>query len=248
VTGGARGIGLAIAMRLAHDGAQVAVLDVDAASLSEGIATLRDASPGATAIVADVTSSLEVDAAVTTVEEKLGPVEILVNNAGVFSLKTTIEHSEEEFDRIIHTNLKGTFLTSQRVLPGMIERHRGHIVNIASVAAFNYTVPHAPYAASKAGIVALTRDLAFEVASHGVRVNAVAPGLIERPQDNITNDGVDPTRPLGWGRPDDIANAVGFLVTPQANFIVGATIAVAGGTNLAVSLGFDFKTEQVIGA
>jgi NAD(P)-dependent dehydrogenase (short-subunit alcohol dehydrogenase family) len=244
VTGGARGIGLAIATRLAQAGADVAILDIDVTSLEEGLAVLRQQLPTAEAVVADVTSSAQLDEAIATVEQRLGPIGILVNNAGVFVLKSMVEHTEAEFDRIVDTNLKGTFLTCRRVLPGMIERRQGHIVNIASVAAFNYTVPHAPYAASKAAIVALTRDLAFEVASHGISVNAVAPGFIERPQDNITTDGVDETRPLGWGRPEDIANAVNFLVSPHAKFIVGATLPVAGGTNLAVSLGF--KRDEVV--
>ncbi len=243
VTGGSRGTGLAIAKRLAGAGARVAIIDSDAAALGAGLAELKRIDSGARAVVADVRSSESVDAAITAIEEGTGPLDILVNNAAVFATKPIIEHTEEEFDRIVDTNLRGTFLTCRRALPGMIARRRGNIINIASVSAFNYTVPHAPYAASKAGLVALTRDLAFEVASLGVRVNAVAPGFIRRPQDNVTVSGIDETRPLGWGEPEDVANAVAFLASPEAAFIVGATLPVAGGTNLAVSLGF--KRDQV---
>jgi NAD(P)-dependent dehydrogenase (short-subunit alcohol dehydrogenase family) len=125
----------------------------------------------------------------------------------------------------------------------MVERGEGAIVNIASVAAFNFTVAHAAYAASKAAIVALTRDAAFELASQGVRVNCVAPGLIAVPPSStktpivtLVAGGPTDTRPMGFGRPSDIANAVAFLLSAEARFIIGTTINVAGGTDLRTSM------------
>jgi NAD(P)-dependent dehydrogenase (short-subunit alcohol dehydrogenase family) len=252
VTGGASGLGLAMATRLAVDGAAVAVFDRDEVALPNAVAAIEKTGGKAIPVVVDVSSRQEVDAAVAQVEKELGTVDILINNAGITVIKTYVEHTDDDFDRLINVNLRSTHFLMSRVLPGMIEQANGAIVNISSAAALHYTVPHAGYAASKAGVIALGRDVAFEVARHGVRVNTIAPGLIavERSSTKVpylasqTKGTGRPlhapstTRPLGHGRPEDIANVAAFLVSDQARFIIGATIPVCGGTDLQVSMAF----------
>jgi NAD(P)-dependent dehydrogenase (short-subunit alcohol dehydrogenase family) len=247
VTGAAAGLGKAIAIRLAADGAAVALVDLDEASLKEAAAELEAAGARVLPVVANVASSAEVDAAVLAATEGLGPIDLLVNNAGIAVIKPYAEYTDEEFDRQIAVNLRGTHLFLSRLLPGMVERRRGAVVNISSVAAIHVTAPHAGYAASKAGVIALTKEVAWEVARHQVRVNCVAPGLIAVPPSatkqpylkagaGTPNTAPTTTRPLGFGRPEDVANAVAFLLSDQASFIVGQTLNVAGGTDLRISM------------
>lgn len=250
VTGGAAGLGLATAIRLATEGAAVAIVDRNEDALLAEASELHERFPNLLPVVADVSSVSDVERAVETTEKALGPIDILVNNAGVAVIKPYVEHTDEEFDRQIDINLRGTHFFMSRVLPGMMERRWGRVINISSVAALHYTVPHAGYAASKAAIIALTRDVAFEAACHGVTVNCIAPGLIAvgkkagRPHileeklgqaGKSLEEGSD-YRPMGWGRPEDISNAVAFLASDQARFIVGVTIPVCGGTDLLVSM------------
>jgi 2-hydroxycyclohexanecarboxyl-CoA dehydrogenase len=249
VTGAAAGIGKAIATRLAAEGAAVALLDVDEAGLEATSRELTAAGAKVLAITANVGSAEDVEAAVKVTEANLGPIGLLVNNAGIAVIKPYLDYSDEEFDRQIAVNLRGTHLLLSRVIPGMVERRSGAVVNISSVAAIHVTAPHAGYAASKAGVIALTQEVAFEVARYGVRVNCVAPGLIAVPpsatkqpylqgQSGTAGRITTPTttRPLGFGQPEDIANAVAFLLSDQARFIIGQTLKVAGGTDLQVSM------------
>jgi NAD(P)-dependent dehydrogenase (short-subunit alcohol dehydrogenase family) len=252
VTGAASGLGFAIADRLTREGATVALLDRDPESLERATENLRGNDANVIGVVADVSSGTAVDGAVAEVEAQLGPIDYLVNNAGIVVIKPYVEHSDEDFDRQVAVNLRGVHLLMRRVLPAMVERGMGAVVNISSAAALHYTVPHAAYAASKAGVIALTRDVGFEVARFGVRVNGVAPGLIavERSATKVpylasqtaaTGTGLSTgttTRPLGHGRPEDIADAVAFLLSDQARFIIGVTIPVAGGTDLQVTMAF----------
>jgi NAD(P)-dependent dehydrogenase (short-subunit alcohol dehydrogenase family) len=249
VTGAAAGLGKALATRLAADGATVALVDVDEAGLKATVEELAATGAKVLAITANVGSADDVERVVKTTEADLGPISLLVNNAGIAVIKPYLQCTDEDFDRQISVNLRGTHLFLSRILPGMVERRRGAVVNISSVAAIHVTAPHAGYAASKAGIIALTQEVAFEVARHGVRVNCVAPGLIAVPpsatkqpylqeQAGSARRVTTPTttRPLGFGQPEDIANAVAFLLSDQARFIIGQTLKVAGGTDLQISM------------
>ena len=252
VTGAAAGLGRAIATRLVAEGASVAIIDRDGHSL-EGVAEALRATGGTVEpIVADVSNAADVDSAVRRAESMLGPIDLLVNNAGIVVIKPYVEHTDDDLDRQLAVNLRGTHLFMSRVVPGMVERQSGAVVNIASAAAINYTVPHAGYAASKAGVIALTRDVAFEVARSNVRVNCIAPGLIavdrsatktpylasQTAESGTPLETRSSTRPMGHGRPEDIANAVAFLLSDQARFIVGVTLPVAGGTDIQVTMAF----------
>jgi 2-hydroxycyclohexanecarboxyl-CoA dehydrogenase len=238
VTGAAQGIGLAVTSALRAEGAAVLAFDRDEALLNEGVGSLGGGGGRVEPFVGDVTDKTSVEAAVSAAESRLGgPVDILVNNAGIWIIKPFLETTDEDFDRTLTINLRGTWLFMKAVAPGMVERGRGAIVNVASIAAFAWTVAHAPYSASKAAVIALTRDAGFELARHGVRVNAVAPGSIVNPRRG--NDrGPTKGQPMGSGQPRDIANAVKFLASDASSYIVGTTIRVAGGGDLSVSQGW----------
>jgi 3-oxoacyl-[acyl-carrier protein] reductase len=190
-------------------------------------------------IPTNVAQASDVQRMVQQTIEHFGKIDILVNNAGTLVVRPMVEQSEADWDRVLDVNLKGVFLCCRQVLPEMIARKRGAIVNIASIAAFHVTVPHVPYAASKAGVVALTRDLAYEVGRLGIRVNAVAPGPIETPMAQIVSpeqrEAMAKSILLGrMGQPEDIGEAVVFLASDAASYITGVTLPVSGGTDLKV--------------
>jgi 3-oxoacyl-[acyl-carrier protein] reductase len=236
VTGAARGIGLAVASALAGHGANVALVDADPAALKR---TIRVASQDALAIAADVSQPDDVHRAVTTTVEHLGGLDILVNNAGICPLTVFAEISPDEWDRVLAVNLRGAFLFCQAALPHLRRSGRqGRIINITSVAGqMGGVTIGAHYAASKAGLIGLSKSLAQLLAADGVTVNCVAPGTTETALTDswseTARDAVREKIPLGrFARPDEIAEAVCFLATDGAAFITGATLDVNGGLYL----------------
>jgi 3-oxoacyl-[acyl-carrier protein] reductase len=240
VTGAGQGIGYGVATCLARAGANVVVNDSVPERITRAVTDIAALGVQALGVQASVTQAGEVERLVQETLSRFGKIDILVNNAGVVVVKSITEQSEADWDKVLSVNLKGVFLCCHRVVQEMIKQKRGAIVNIASIAAFHYTVPHVPYAASKAGVVALTRDLAYEVARFGVRVNAIAPGPIETPMMGTAlttqqREAYARNIPLGrLGQPQDIGEAAVFLASDAAGYITGATLPVSGGTDLRV--------------
>jgi 2-hydroxycyclohexanecarboxyl-CoA dehydrogenase len=239
ITGSGRGIGRAIAARFVAEDARVAVADLDKDTATETAATLGEA---ARAVHLDVTDRASVWAAVEETEAVLGPIDVLVNNAGWDKVTAFVETDEELWDQIIAINLKGVLHCSRAILPGMIGRRAGRVVNISSDAGRVGSSGESVYSATKAGIIGFTKTLAREVARHGITVNAVCPGPTETPLlAEIVGEGNDgyiealkrqiPLRRLG--RPDDVAGAVAFLASDDAGFITGQTLSVSGGLTMA---------------
>jgi 3-oxoacyl-[acyl-carrier protein] reductase len=235
VTGGAKGIGRACCLRLAEAGANVVVNYRSSEEQARGTAlAIQEHGVRSHLVRADVSSPEQVAAMVREAEGALGPIDLLVNNAGVFDLLSHEETSLEVWRRTIDVNLTGAYLATWAVKPGMIERGFGRIVNIASIAGLRPRPMSIAYAASKAGLISLTQSLAEALSPHNIRVNAVAPGLIDTEiiagvgQDRI--DAIVNSTPLGRiGQAADIADAVLFLLSEQSRFVTGQTLVVCGG-------------------
>jgi 3-oxoacyl-[acyl-carrier protein] reductase len=229
VTGASRGIGKAVALALAAAGADIAVnYRKEQIAAEEVCSQITKLGRRAIAIRADVALSSEVESLVATVERELGPVEILVNNAGISQLKPFAELNEADWDQILDVNLKSAFLVTQRVLPGMRARHWGRIINLSSVAAQTGGVIGPHYAASKAGLIGLTHSYATLLAKEGITANAIAPALILT--DMITSNPNASTEriPVGFfGSPDEIGRAAVLLA--ESDFMTGQTVSVNGG-------------------
>ena len=234
VTGGSRGIGRAICLELARLGANVVFSFAgNAAAAEETVKLVEETGVSARAIQGDVTSA---DSAKELVEaaKELGGVDILVNNAGITRDKLAARMSEEDFDAVIATNLKGAFLMTKAVLRPMMRAKSGAIVNMASVVGIMGNAGQANYAASKAGLIGMTKSVAREVASVGIRVNAVAPGYIETDMTAAMPEAAQQAMcsaipAARAGKPEDVAHAVAFLVSDEAAYITGQVLSVDGG-------------------
>lgn len=232
VTGGSRGIGLGIARVLADAGARVAVIGRDEARAGEAAASLPGEGHGGFAC--DVADPEQARTMVAEVEEALGPVAVLVNNAGMTRDNILVRLGDDDWDAVMAVNLKGAFNVTRATVRGMMKRREGVILNISSVVGLTGNPGQANYAASKAGLVGFTKSVARELASRGIRCNALAPGYIETDMtadlDEKQTAALRERIPLGrLGTPEDVAEAARFLVSPSARYITGQVLAVDGG-------------------
>ena len=234
VTGAAHGLGREIAVTLGARGYAVAVTDIDDANARNVARSIEDAGARSHAFHLDVSSASEVATVFPAIAAALGVPTVLVNNAGIYPDDTLLDMPESQWDRVMDVNLKGTFLCAQAFVRARVAAGGGGaVVNLASTAAFSARIGAGHYSASKAGVVMLTKSLAQEFGPHGIRVNAVAPGLIEVEGERVTADykrNFMPNIPIGrTGRPADIAELVAYLVSDAAEFITGACVPVDGG-------------------
>jgi 3-oxoacyl-[acyl-carrier protein] reductase len=237
VTGGARGIGVACARTLAAAGWAVGVNYLSSHDAAAAVVDEIEAEGGkAIAIAADVSQPAGVELAFATLEERFGPVLALVNNAGVTADGLAIQLGDDDWRHVLDTNLSSAFMATRRALGGMVRARFGRIVNIASISALGGVPGQANYAASKAGMVALTKTVAVEVARRGITVNAVAPGLIETDMTRaIASNGAArmiPSRRVG--DVEDVAACVRFLTSPEAGYVTGSVLTVDGGLSAQV--------------
>ena len=238
VTGASRGIGREVALRLAAEGASVAVNYQTGKTEAEGVAAEIGAAGGtAITVQADVSDAAQAAAAIAATQEALGGLDILVNNAGITRDNLVPRLSEEDWDAVLDTNLKGAFLCTKAALRPMLRQRSGRIINMSSVVAGTGNPGQANYAAAKAGLIGFTRTVAREVAGRGITVNAVAPGFIAtRMVERIpeAQRGLVLERiPLGrFGTPEDVAACVAFLCSDDAGYITGQVLGVDGGLSL----------------
>jgi 2-hydroxycyclohexanecarboxyl-CoA dehydrogenase len=244
VTGGARGIGNAIVKALADDGFSVAVADLRKEEAEATAAAIRDAGGQAIAIELDVASSESVTAGLATAVEAFGQVDVLVNNAGWDDLKPFAQTDEAFWDRVLEINFKGPLRLTQGVLPGMVEREWGRIINIGSDAGRVGSSLESVYSGAKGGVIAFTKTIAREVARKGITANAVCPGPTDTPflREVVDKQG-DADKVIGamvsgvpmkrLARPEEIAAAVRFFAREDAGYVTGQTLSVSGGLTMA---------------
>jgi 2-hydroxycyclohexanecarboxyl-CoA dehydrogenase len=245
VTGGAQGIGQGIATTLGAQGFRVAVVDLNLEVAQDTAKSIVDAGGTATAVQADVTDTAAVQAAVKTVTDELGPIEVVVNNAGWDDFMPFLKTTEDFWDRVLDINFKGMLRVNHAVVPGMVERGFGRVINIGSDAGRVGSSLEAVYSGAKGGIIAFTKTLAREVATKGVTANTVCPGPTDTPalRKFANNSGQDADKVLGGmtkavpmkrlAEPSDIAAAVAFFASDAAGYITGQTLSVSGGLTMA---------------
>jgi 2-hydroxycyclohexanecarboxyl-CoA dehydrogenase len=243
VTGAGRGIGRAIALRLVRDGRAIGVIDLDGETARAVATEAMGAGGRAIGVAADVTDMGAMRAAVAVVERDLGPIDVLVNNAGWERLHFFVESDPALWDKIIAVNLKGVLNATHAVLQGMTKRGRGRIVSVASDAGRVGSSGESVYSACKAGVIGFTKALAREVARQGITVNAVAPGPTETQllSDVMAGErgakvlaGMERAIPLRrLGKPEDVAGAVAYLVSEEAAYVTGQVLSVSGGLTMA---------------
>ena len=235
ITGGGRGLGRAIGLAFAREGADVVISDVDMPAAQKVAGEVKALSRRSLAIKADVSGKKEVEVMINKVILEFGTIDILVNNAGVSLVVASEKLEEEEWDKAIDINLKGVFLCSQTVGKEMIERKAGKIINISSIAGVVGLPERVAYGSAKAGVIMLTKVLACEWARYNINVNAIAPGYIRTDMsEDLIKKGlygaVAGRSPMGkFGRPEDIANAAIFLASDESGYITGHTLVVDGG-------------------
>ena len=238
VTGGARGIGQAIAMTFAKEGADIVVADVNLEIAQKTASEIEALGRKAMALEMDVTSYEKVEEGINKILDKMGKVDILVNNAGITKDNLLLRMSQADWDAVINVNLKGTFNCIKAVTRPMIKQRSGKIISIASIIGLMGNPGQANYAASKAGIIALTKTVAKELASRNINANAVAPGFIQTemtaklPED-IKKKMMEAIPLAKLGTPQDVANVCLFLASEESNYITGQTITIDGGMVMA---------------
>ena len=234
VTGAARGIGRAICLELAARGADIVAAGRQLATCEETAAAVRGRGRAAAAVEMDISSAGSVDAGAAEALKAFGRIDILVNNAGVTRDNILLRLTEEDWDAVLDTNLKGAFLLTKAVARDMVRRRSGAIVNISSIVGLTGQAGQCNYAASKAGLIAFTKSAAREFASRGIRVNAIAPGFIQTRMTDALAEGIREKTlsmiPLArFGTPEDIARAAAFLASDDASYVTGQVLSVNGG-------------------
>lgn len=237
ITGGSRGIGKSIALNYAEAGADVVVCSRTGGGLQAVADEITSIGRRSLALEADVTQKSAVDGLVSRTMEEFGHIDILVNNAGIGILQSLVESNEADWDKVFNVNLKGCYLCSKAVSEVMVRQKRGNIVNISSIRGVEPYPGRIAYCVSKAGVIMLTRVMALELASHNIRVNAIAPGLVK----------TELTKPLWgspktlaqlnaeipmnrWGNPEEIASVALFLASDASSYVTGHTVVVSGGS------------------
>ena len=233
VTGGGSGIGRAIAVRLAEDTAKIAIWDINAAGAEETAQMIRVAGGTAMAITADCSDKAVIKAAADQTRAELGPIAILVNNAGIAPFSSFLETNDDLFDKIIRINLRGPWLMTKECLPDMLEAGWGRVINITSSSVQTGSPAQGAYVSSKGGLLGMSKALALEYAPAGVTFNIIPPGFIDTPMLRaapIDVEGFAASLPMKRvGKPEDIAAAAAYLASEEASYITGQTISTNGG-------------------
>ncbi len=234
ITGGARGIGKTIALKYAEEGANIAIFDLLRDEGDKTIKEIEDKGRKAIFYPVDITNFEKVKETVKDVEKKFNKIDILVNNAGITRDMLLLRMEEDDFDTVIKVNLKGTFVCTKAVIKVMMKKRYGRIINMSSVVGIMGNAGQVNYAASKAGIIGLTKSVAKEVGKRNITVNAIAPGFIETPMTEKLSDEVKKAYfnaiPLArFGKTEDVANLALFLASDEASYITGQVIQVDGG-------------------